>query len=72
MKWDSREGIKNIKDISIEIIQFEEEKGKMWRKMNRASETYEISSISSIHVMRVLGRDKKYKGVEKISEKIMT
>lgn len=44
----------------------------MWRKMNRASETYEISSISSIPVMRVLGRDKKYKGVEKKPEKIMT
>lgn len=64
--------MKNIKDISIEIIQFEEEKGKMWRKMNRASETYEMSGISSIHVTRVLGRDKKYKGVEKIPEKIMT
>lgn len=33
MKWDGREGIKNIKDRLIEIIQFEEEKGKMQTKM---------------------------------------
>lgn len=33
MKWDGREGIKNIKNKSIEIIQFEEEKGKMRTKM---------------------------------------
>lgn len=33
MKWDGREEIKNIKDRSIEIIQFEEEKGKTQTKM---------------------------------------